>query len=84
MAATATWLIIVGFLLLATGFILRTVLMMRASDATTSNMRALHGRELVAQYRRLFPRSSTPLLTRWALIGGTVLLLAGVCVQYSR
>jgi hypothetical protein len=84
MAATATWLIIAGFLLLATGFILRTILMMRASDAAPSNTQTLHGRQLVAQYRRLFPRSSTPLITRWALISGTILLLSGLCVQYSR
>jgi hypothetical protein len=84
MAATATWLIIVGFLLLACGFILRTILMMRASDATPSDARTLYGRELTTQYRQLFPKSSTPLITRWALISGTVLLLAGFCVHYSH
>lgn len=84
MASTATWLIIVGFTLLITGFVLRTVIMMRSSDSTGPHMQPIHGRELVAQYRRLFPKSSTPLLTRWLLISGTVLLLAGLAIDLSH
>lgn len=84
MASTATWLIIIGFVLLVVGFVLRTVIMMRSSDATASSTRTLHGRDLIAQYRRLYPKRSTPLVTRWFLISGTVLLLAGLGVEFSH
>jgi hypothetical protein len=84
MATTATWLIVIGFVLLTTGFVLRIVLMMRSSDATAPDHPALYGRELVGQYRRVFPGGTTPLITRALLIGGTVLLLAGLSVQFSR
>ncbi len=55
MASTATWFAIVGFVLLILGFVLRTVAMMRSSDATSSEGRILHGQELILQHRRLFP-----------------------------
>lgn len=84
MATTATWLIVIGFVLLTTGFVLRVVIMMRSSDATAPDHRALHGRELVGQYRRLFPGSPTPLITRALLTSGAVLLIAGLSLQYSR
>lgn len=84
MATTATWLIVIGFVLLTTGFVLRIVIMMRSSDATAPDHAALHGRDLVRQYRRLFPGSPTPLITRALFTSGTVLLLAGLSVQFSR
>jgi len=84
MATMATWLIIIGFLSLTTGIVLRIVVMMRSSDATAPDHRGLHGRELVGQYRRIFPGSPTPLVARWLLIGGTVTLLAGLSLQLSR
>lgn len=84
MASTATWLIIVGFILLASGLVLRTILMMRSSDAAAPGGNALHGRALVSQYRQLFPKSLAPLITRWLLVSGTVLLLAGLAVEFSR
>lgn len=84
MALTATWLIITGIVFLVVGVVLRTVMMMRSSDATAADARPLHGRELVAQYRRLYPKRSTPLVTRWLLISGTVLLLAGLSVEFSH
>jgi hypothetical protein len=84
MALTATWLIIIGIAFLVVGVVLRTVMMMRSSDATAADARPLHGRELVAQYRRLYPKRSTPLVTRWLLISGTVLLLAGIGVEFSH
>ena len=34
MTSTATWLIIAGFVFLVIGFVLRTTMMMRSSDAT--------------------------------------------------
>ena len=84
MATTATWLIVIGFVLLTAGVVLRTVVMMRSSDATDPDHRALHGRQLVGQYRRLFPGSPAPLITRWLLVGGSITLLAGLSVQLSR
>ncbi len=84
MASSATWLIIIGFVLLATGIVLRTVVMMRSSDATATELNALYGRELISQYRRLFPKSLTPLVARWLLISGTILLLAGISVEFSH
>ena len=67
MASTAAWLIVSGFVFLVLGFVLRTVMMMRSSDAAHPTASALHGRELLRQYRRHFPRSPTPLLARWNL-----------------
>lgn len=83
MSSTATWLIVIGFVLLVTGVVLRAVIMMRSSDAAAPGT-PLHGRALVSQYRHLFPRSMAPLLTRWLLIGGTVLLLAGLSVEFAH
>ncbi len=84
MALTATWLIIIGFVLLAAGGVLRTIVMMRSSDAIAPQANTSHGRELVSQYRRLFPKSPALLVTHWLLISGTVLLLAGLSVEFSR
>ena len=84
MTSTATWLIVAGFVLLVVGVVLRTIVMMRSSDATAADARPLHGQELVAQYRRLFPKRSAPLVTRWFLVSGTVLLLAGLGVEFSH
>lgn len=84
MASTATWLIIIGFVLLVTGVVLRTIVMMRSGDAAAPGGNVLHGRELVSQYRRLFPKSLAPLITRWLLISGIILLLAGMSVEFSR
>ena len=84
MASTATWLIIVGFVLLAAGAVSRTIVMMRSSDATAPEANVLHGRALVSQYQRLFPKSLAPLVMRWLLISGTILLLAGLSVDFSH
>jgi uncharacterized membrane protein len=83
MAALATWLIIVGFVLLALGIILRTVIMMSSSDATPPGP-VLHGRELRVQYDRLFPKSSIPVTTRAVLICGAILVLVGISVEIWR
>ncbi len=80
----ANWLIIAGFVLLVLGLILRTVMMMRASDVAPPKARALHGRELLREYRNTFPHSATPLLTRSILIGGAVIMLAGVAAELSH
>ncbi len=80
----ATWLIIAGFILLIAGFVLRTILMMRSSDATPREARPLHGRELIRQYRQMFPHSPAPRITQAMLIGGLVMLCAGVAVKLAR
>ena len=80
----ANWLIVTGFVLLVLGFVMRTFMMMRSSDATAPGAPVLHGRSLVKQYRTAFPRSVAPPLTRSLLLAGTVLLLAGVATQLSR
>lgn len=83
MASTATWLIIVGFVFLVTGVVLRTVIMMRSSDASDPNARPLHGRHLLVQYRSFHPKSAALLITRWLLISGVILLLAGFAAEFS-
>ena len=80
----ANWLVISGFVFLVVGFGLRTIMMMRSSDATAAEGRTLHGRELLRQYRSAFPGSTAPLLTRGLLLGGMALLLAGLALQYQR
>ena len=61
MASTATWLIIIGIVLLVAGVVLRTV----SDDAIqrcnlAPDAPPLHGRELVAQYRRLYRSALAP------------------------
>ena len=84
MSAAGTWLIIAGVLLLTSGLVLRTALMMRSSDGTPPGARVLHGRELLQQYRQLFPQSRAPALTKWLLLGGVASLLAGLAVEFAR
>ena len=79
-----SWLIISGFVLLVAGSSLRTVMMMRGSDVTAPEGRVLHGRELLRQYRASFPRSRMPALTRSLLLGGLVLVLAGLASQFAH
>ena len=81
---TGNWLIVIGFILLVLGFALRTFMMMRASDAVSPEARVLHGRELLRHYRKVFPRSATPWLTRSMLTAGMVLLLAGLALEFSH
>ncbi len=84
MAATATWFTILGFILLVLGFVLRTVVMMQAGDASRSQGRVLYGHALVLQHRRLFPKSPMPLLARGMILSGVLLLLAGIGIEISR
>jgi len=79
-----SWLIISGFVLLIAGFILRTVMMMRASDATAPEARVLHGRELLRHYRASFPHSSTPVVTRSLLAAGLLFVFVGLALQFAR
>lgn len=74
----ATWFVIVGLVLLLTGFELRTVQMMQASDATAARGQALYGRDLIRLYGVRFPGSPMPLLMRVSLVAGLLLLAAGI------
>jgi hypothetical protein len=84
MAATATWFTILGFILLVLGFVLRTIAMMQAGDASRSQGRVLYGHALLQQHRRLFPKSPMPLLAHTMILSGVLLLLAGVGIEISR
>ena len=84
MTNAATWLVVFGFLLLVLGLVLRTVLMMRSSDAMHPEGRVLYGRQLLRQHRVQFPQNPTPWLMRSALFGGLLLLLAGIGFEISR
>ncbi len=84
MTNAASWCIIVGFFLLVFGIILRTVMMMAASDVAPPGRHTLHGRELRSLYRRVFPKSSIPLTTRITLSCGAILLLAGIGFEVWR
>ncbi len=79
-----TWLIVLGIIVLVTGTVLRTILMMRSSDATPREARPLHGRELIRQYRRMFPHSRAPRVMQAVLLCGAVMLCAGVAVKLVR
>ena len=80
----ATWFVVVGFLLLVSGLVLRTIIMMRSSDATAPAGNVLHGRELLRQYSRQFPKDPVPLVMRGLLLSGVLLLLVGVSYQISH
>ena len=84
MSAASTGLIVAGFVLLLLGIVLRVILMMQASDATPRQAPVLYGRQLLLQYRRLFPHSRGLRLTQSVLLGGTVLLVAGIAVEMTR
>jgi hypothetical protein len=84
MASTGTAFIITAIILLVLGFVLRTVVMMRSSDATSAEGRVLHGRELVLQYRHRFPKSPMPLLAQGLILSGALLLIAGIGMEISR
>ena len=73
-----------GWFLLVLGLTLRIVMMMRSSDVSSSENQALHGRQLLRHYRDRFPTSKTPLLTQSALLGGLLLLLAGLGAEMAR
>jgi uncharacterized membrane protein len=71
MATTATWFTLAGFILLVLGLVLRTVVMMRSSDATSSAGRVLYGQAL-------------PRLARSLILSGVLVLLAGIGLEISR
>jgi hypothetical protein len=79
-----TWLIVSGIVLLIVGLALRTILMMRSSDTTSTEEPMLSGRELLNRYSIAFPKSSMPLIMRSTLVCGALLLLVGISCNLFR
>ncbi|HZM10882.1 MAG TPA: hypothetical protein VFC15_11795 [Candidatus Limnocylindrales bacterium] len=81
MSSKADWMVVAGFLLAATGVVLRVFMMMRSSDAHPAQGAAKEGRELLRSYGTTFPKSRIPLLMMVMLSVGLVLLLAGLLLE---
>ncbi|HEY4962796.1 MAG TPA: hypothetical protein VII29_18220 [Terriglobales bacterium] len=81
MSSKADWMVVAGFLLAATGVVLRVFMMMRSSDAHPAQVAAKEGRELLRSYGTTFPKSRIPLLMMVMLSVGLVLLLAGLLLE---
>jgi hypothetical protein len=82
MYAVADWMVVAGFVLAGFGVALRTVILMRSSDALPHNGPPLHGRQLFRAYRASNPASKLP-ITMWVSIAaGFVLLIAGFLIEF--
>jgi ABC-type spermidine/putrescine transport system permease subunit I len=80
MNSKVDWMVVAGFLLTVLGVVLRTVLMMRSSDAKPANVMTT-GREMLRSYSTVFPRSRLPVVMWTSLSIGMVLLIAGVLLE---
>ncbi|HEY4899772.1 MAG TPA: hypothetical protein VIH91_03020 [Terriglobales bacterium] len=81
MSSKADWLVVAGFLLAATGVVLRIFMMMRSSDAHPAHVAAKDGRELLRSYGSTFPKSRIPVAMLTTLSMGLVLLIAGLLLE---
>lgn len=81
MNTKADWLVVVGFLMALFGAALRTILMMRASDARPANQVPLSGSALLRDFRTVNPQSKLPLVTWVSVSAGLILLIAGVLLE---
>ncbi|HEY4933325.1 MAG TPA: hypothetical protein VII23_17320 [Terriglobales bacterium] len=81
MSSKADWMVVAGFLLAATGMVLRVFMMMRSSDAHPAHVAAKGGRELLRSYSTTFPKSRIPLAMLISLSIGLVLLIAGLLLE---
>ena len=82
MYAVADWMVVVGFVLAGFGVTLRTVILMRSSDALPLSGPPLHGRQLFRAYRTSNPASKLP-ITMWVSVAaGLVLLIAGLLLEF--
>jgi len=81
MGSKADWMVVAGFLLAATGVVLRVFMMMRSSDAHPVHVAAKGGRELLRSYSATFPKSRIPLAMLVSLGVGLVLLIAGLLLE---
>jgi CHASE2 domain-containing sensor protein len=82
MSAAADWMVVAGFVLAGLGVILRTVILMRFSDALPVSGAPLHGRQLLRAYRASNPASKLPVLMWATLVVGLVLLVAGLLLEF--
>ena len=78
----ADWLVVAGFLFALMGLALRTVMMMRASDAHPATVAAQGGRELLRSYRHIYPKSRLPMAMWVALAVGLIMLVAGLLLEF--
>ena len=81
MGSKVDWMVVAGFLLAATGVVLRIFMMMRSSDAHPAHVAAKGGRELLRSYSTTYPKSRIPLAMMATLGVGLVLLLAGLLLE---
>lgn len=81
MSSKADWMVVTGFLLAATGMVLRVFMMMRSSDTHPVHVAAKGGRELLRSYSATFPKSRVPLAMLTSLSVGLVLLIAGLLLE---
>ncbi len=78
MSYAADWMVVTGFMLAVLSVVLRTVMMMQASDAQPAGVAAKEGRELLRSYHNKFPKSRLP-IAMWIALGvGLIMLIAGV------
>jgi hypothetical protein len=81
MGSKADWMVVAGFVLAATGVVLRVFMMMRSSDTHPAHVAAKGGRELLRSYSTTFPKSRIPLAMTATLSLGMVLLIAGLLLE---
>jgi len=81
MSSKADWMVVAGFVLAATGVVLRVFMMMRSSDTHPAHVAAKGGRELLRSYSTTFPKSRIPLAMLISLSIGLVLLIAGLLLE---
>jgi hypothetical protein len=82
MNSAADWIVVAGFLFAVTGVALRIVIMMRSSDANPVAATPLVGRDLVRSYRVARPASKLPLVMWISIAAGSVLLIAGMLLEF--
>ena len=82
MNTKADWIVVVGFFLTVSGAVLRTVIMMRSSDARPANATPLVGGDLVRSFRVSKPDSWLPRLMWASLCTGLVLLIVGFLLEF--
>jgi len=82
MNSAADWIVVSGFLLAVMGVALRIVVMMRSSDANPLTATPLVGRDLVRSYRSARPGSKLPLAMSILIALGSVLLIAGLLLEF--
>jgi hypothetical protein len=72
---------IAGFLLAATGVVLRVFMIMRSSDAHPAHAAAKGKRELLRSYGNTYPKSHVPLAMMTTVGLGLVMLIADLPLE---